>query len=76
VFLTTCSRCHVLKRGDWPGAKVNLVELEPSFAVVVEKVTQGGVAMPSFRRTLSKEQIRNVAAFVARAAARRANAPP
>ena len=72
VFRSACARCHTLERGDWRGDKVNLTALNPAYATTVAKVTRGGIAMPSFAGTLSKQQIRDVAAFVARSAARRA----
>lgn len=71
IFRTVCSRCHALRPGDWRGDKVNLTALRPSYEATVEKVTRGGIAMPSFSGTLSRRQIRDVAAFVSRAAARR-----
>jgi mono/diheme cytochrome c family protein len=70
VFENSCSRCHALKPGDWTGAKVNLTALQPAYEVVVDKVTRGGIAMPSFTGKLSKRQIRDVAAFVSKEAAR------
>ena len=72
IFRTACSRCHALRRGDWRGGKVNLTALRPSYEATVEKVTRGGIAMPSFSGRLSRRQIRDVAAFVSRAAAARA----
>ncbi len=71
IFRTACSRCHAFERGDWRGRKVNLTALRPSYEATVEKVTRGGIAMPSFSGRLSRRQIRDVAAFVSRAAARR-----
>ena len=71
VFATACSRCHTLRPGNWPGEQVNLVDLQPSYRTIVEKVRRGGIAMPPFRGRLTEQQIRNVAAFV-RAKARRA----
>jgi len=71
VFLTTCSTCHTLQPGNWTGGRVNLADLEPSYQVIVEKVTAGGIAMPSFAGKLSRRQIRAVAAFVTAQAARR-----
>jgi mono/diheme cytochrome c family protein len=72
VFETSCARCHALKPGDWTGNKVNLTALQPSYETTVTKVTRGGIAMPSFAGKLSKRQIRDVAAFVSRQAAKRA----
>jgi mono/diheme cytochrome c family protein len=76
VFVTACSRCHTLEPGDWTGDRVNLADLRPSYRVIVEKVTGGGVAMPSFEGKLSERQIRDVAAFVTAEAARRAGKTP
>ena len=72
VFVTSCSRCHTLEPGNWRGERVNLADLGPSYSTIVEKVTAGGIAMPSFEGKLSKRQIRDVAAFVTARAARRA----
>ena len=76
VFVTACSRCHTLKRGDRRGNRVNLAELRPSYRVVVAKVTGGGIVMPSFKGKLSERQIRNVAAFVAADAGKRGGRTP
>jgi mono/diheme cytochrome c family protein len=72
VFVTVCSSCHSLEPGNWTGDRVNLADLQPSYRVIVEKVTSGGIVMPSFARKLTERQIRDVAAFVAAEAARRA----
>ena len=74
VFEAACSRCHALEPGDWRGNKVNLTALQPTYRTTVQKVTRGGIAMPSFAGTLSKREIRDVATFVSREAARRARA--
>jgi cytochrome c6 len=36
----------------------------PPFALVVERVTKGKSPMPSFKGTLTEQQIRDVAAYV------------
>ena len=72
VFVNVCSRCHSLEPGNWSGDRVNLADLQPSYRVIVDKVTAGGIVMPSFAGKLSERQIRDVAAFVAAEAARRA----
>ena len=74
VFARVCMQCHTLRRRDWRNGKISLVDLQPSYETTIEKVTTGGVAMPSFRGRLSERQIRSVAAFVARTAARRGRA--
>ena len=71
VFVTVCSRCHTFEPGDWTGGRVNLTELRTSYRMIVEAVTGGGIAMPSFERKLSKREIRDVAAFVKAEVARR-----
>jgi mono/diheme cytochrome c family protein len=76
VFLAACSRCHTLDPGDWTGERVNLAHLQPSYRVTVEKVTRGGIAMPSFEGKLSEQQIRDVAAFVTAEAPSRAGKSP
>jgi cytochrome c6 len=76
VFLAACSRCHTLDPGDLTGDRVNLVHLQPSYRVTVEKVTRGGIAMPSFEGKLSERQIRDVAAFVTAEAPSRAGKSP
>jgi mono/diheme cytochrome c family protein len=76
VFLAACSRCHTLDPGDWTGDRVNLAHLRPSYSATVEKVTRGGIAMPSFEGKLSERQIRDVAAFVTAEAPRRAGQSP
>jgi mono/diheme cytochrome c family protein len=76
VFAAACSRCHVLERPDWTGDKINLTVLEPQYWATVAQVRRGGIAMPSFSARLSKQQIRDVAAFVSRHAARQAKRRP
>jgi mono/diheme cytochrome c family protein len=76
VFLAACSRCHTLDPGDLTGDRVNLAHLQPSYRVTVEKVTRGGIAMPSFEGKLSERQIRDVAAFVTAQALSRAGKSP
>jgi mono/diheme cytochrome c family protein len=36
VFVSVCSRCHTLKRGDWTGNRINLTALQPSYREIVE----------------------------------------
>src|SRR5437588_2573501 len=61
-----CGACHVLNAAGSSGRiGPNLDSLRPTFAQVQAQVTHGGGAMPSFAKTLSAAQIRDVAAFVA-----------
>jgi mono/diheme cytochrome c family protein len=67
VFLGTsgCASCHALADAGSTGAVgPNLDDASPSFDKVVERVTEGQGAMPSFADTLSEQQIQDVAAYV------------
>jgi cytochrome c6 len=60
-----CGRCHTLEAAGTSGnIGPNLDEAKPSLSLVVTRVTNGKGAMPSFKDTLSDEQIRDVAAYV------------
>lgn len=65
VFLQNCSGCHTLADAGTTG-KVgpNLDEAKPPAELVVDRVTHGKGAMPSFEGQLSDEQIADVAAYV------------
>jgi mono/diheme cytochrome c family protein len=61
-----CAGCHTLRAANATGTKgPNLDTVGPGYQRVVEQVTKGSPAMPSFEFKLDKDQIRNVAAFVA-----------
>ena len=63
-----CGGCHTLADAGSSGqVGPSLDEAEPPFELVVERVTNGRGAMPSFADQLDEEQIRNVAAYVAQA---------
>jgi mono/diheme cytochrome c family protein len=60
-----CSGCHTLAAAGASGTVgPSLDETKPSFELVVERVTNGKGAMPSFEGQLSEQQIKDVAAFV------------
>jgi mono/diheme cytochrome c family protein len=64
-----CGACHALSDAGANGmVGPNLDESKPDRELVVERVTNGKGAMPSFRDQLSEEEIANVAAYVAQAA--------
>jgi mono/diheme cytochrome c family protein len=69
VFSTAgCGSCHVLAAANSSGSiGPDLDEASPSFDKVVERVTEGSGAMPSFRDQLSEQQIQDVAAYVSAA---------
>lgn len=60
-----CVACHTLADAGSTGTVgPNLDDVKPAAAVVVEFVTNGAGAMPSFKDKLSEEQIQDVAAYV------------
>jgi mono/diheme cytochrome c family protein len=66
-----CGTCHTLAAASASGQiGPNLDDVRPGFEQVRAKVEAGGGGMPSFADSLSKEQIRDVAAFVAENAGR------
>ncbi len=70
VFKTAgCGSCHTLKAAGADGQiGPNLDSARPDFETVRAKVEAGGGGMPSFTGQLSADQIRDVAAFVAKEA--------
>jgi mono/diheme cytochrome c family protein len=67
VFLGTaaCGSCHTLADAGTSGSiGPNLDSTKPSYDKVVDRVTNGQGAMPSFSGTLSEQQIQDVAAYV------------
>jgi mono/diheme cytochrome c family protein len=63
-----CSGCHTLADAGATGTVgPDLDKLKPSYEKVVTQVTNGGVVMPSFKGTLSAQQIQDVAAYVSSA---------
>jgi mono/diheme cytochrome c family protein len=60
-----CGGCHTLADAGTSGnVGPNLDQAKPPFALVVERVTNGKSPMPSFKGTLTEQQIRDVAAYV------------
>jgi cytochrome c6 len=60
-----CASCHTLADAGATGTiGPNLDESMPSAELVVDRVTNGMGAMPSFSDSLSEEQIQDVAAYV------------
>ena len=61
-----CGSCHTLSAAGTNGTiGPNLDETKPAKDLVVERVTNGMGAMPSFKDSLTEEQIQAVADFVA-----------
>jgi len=71
VFLgaSACGGCHTLADAGASGTVgPNLDDAKPSADLVVERVTNGQGAMPSFSGSLTSQQIADVAAYVSTAA--------
>jgi cytochrome c6 len=71
VFLgpSNCGSCHALADAGTEGAiGPNLDESQPPLELVVDRVTNGQGAMPSFSGSLSEQEINDVAAYVSSAA--------
>ena len=61
-----CGGCHTMRAASSSGTTgPNLDTIGPGYQQVVRQVTEGSPAMPSFEFKLGKDEIRNVAAFVA-----------
>jgi mono/diheme cytochrome c family protein len=64
-----CGSCHVLADAGSSGTVgPNLDDSQPDFELVVERVTNGSGAMPSFSDKLSEQEINDVAAYVSTSA--------
>jgi mono/diheme cytochrome c family protein len=60
-----CGGCHTLEAAGSSGTVgPNLDDAKPDHALVVERVTNGMGAMPSFKDQLDETQIQDVAAYV------------
>lgn len=60
-----CTACHTLSDAGATGAVgPNLDQAKPPASLVVERVTHGKGAMPSFEGQLTEKQIQDVAAYV------------
>jgi mono/diheme cytochrome c family protein len=69
IFASTCASCHTLADAGATGTVgPNLDESRPPRDLVVDRVTNGQGAMPSFQDSLSPEQIQAVADYVSSAA--------
>jgi mono/diheme cytochrome c family protein len=72
VFVSaSCGGCHTLKAAGSTGTVgPDLDRVRPPRALVVDRVTNGKGKMPSFKSTLSAQQIQDVADFVSSSAGR------
>ena len=69
IFKTgPCAGCHTLADAGTTGTVgPNLDDAKPPLSLVVDRVTNGAGAMPSFKGTFSDKQIADVAAYVVKA---------
>jgi mono/diheme cytochrome c family protein len=69
IFTSTCGSCHTLADAGTSGTVgPNLDDAKPSKDLVVDRVTNGKGAMPSFKDTLDPQQIEAVADYVSSSA--------
>lgn len=69
IFTTSCGSCHTLADAGTSGAVgPNLDQAKPAKGLVVDRVTNGQGAMPSFADSLDEQQIEAVADYVSSAA--------
>ena len=66
VFASSgCGNCHTLAAANSTGTVgPNLDSLKPDYRAVTAQVTNGSSGMPSFKSSLSTQQIADVAAYV------------
>jgi mono/diheme cytochrome c family protein len=65
IFTTTCGGCHTLADAGTSGTVgPNLDQAKPPKELVIDRVTNGQGAMPSFKGTLDQAQIDAVADYV------------
>jgi menaquinol-cytochrome c reductase cytochrome b/c subunit len=61
-----CSSCHTLGPLGWGGnIGPNLTSAKPDYALVIDRVTNGGGGMPAFKGELTAAQIKCIATIVA-----------
>ena len=71
IFTATCGSCHTLSDAGTSGSVgPNLDSSRPSKDLVVDRVTNGRGAMPSFSESLDEAQIQAVADYVSSVAGR------
>jgi cytochrome c oxidase subunit I len=65
IFAANCGGCHTLKAAGTSGTVgPDLDQARPPLSLVLDRVKHGKGAMPPFGQQLSKQQIKDVAAFV------------
>src|SRR5215470_4284975 len=72
LFVAACGSCHTLPAAGTHGRKgPNLANEGSSYVDVVDQVVRGGGGMPAFGTSLTRRQIGDIAAFVAKTTAGR-----
>jgi mono/diheme cytochrome c family protein len=65
IFIANCGTCHTFADAGTTGTVgPNLDDANPTSELAVDRVTNGQGVMPSFRDSLSEQQIQDVAAYV------------
>lgn len=66
LFKTNCGSCHTLADAGTAGTSgPDLDQAKPALALITKQVTNGGVRMPAFGGSLTKEQIALISKYVA-----------
>lgn len=67
----SCGLCHTLENAGFTASVApNLDELSPGFETVLDALRDGPGAMPSYRGELTRQEIRDLAAYISREAGR------
>jgi len=67
IFLSNCGSCHTLaaaKTTGTVGPNLDTFQPPPDYRAATAQVTNGGAVMPSFKSSLTTQQIADVAAYV------------
>jgi mono/diheme cytochrome c family protein len=73
LFKKNCGSCHTLKAAGTMGALNNLDKVRPTYAKAITVITNGSTKNPvmiSWKTTLTKSQIQDLAAFIAKSVGR------
>ncbi len=66
VVQPSCGSCHTLEPAGWDAPFApNLGLAQPGYQRILSAIRQGPGAMPSYTQSLTEDQMRNLAAYVA-----------
>jgi mono/diheme cytochrome c family protein len=70
IYAANCMPCHGDGNGGHNGPSLTDSKITKDPSAVANKVTEGGKVMPSFKGTLSDQQIQDVAAYISQVIAK------